>query len=276
MTREEAQTAILTDVVTRFVNLKERTSRRDLMIKYRNTGAGALLDLINGNLFRRQWSGSEEEYLPTAAAFQFCGDARLRQAAKLGLTVALHALQNMYVSERRKEDFTFDDLKSHVKVIYPNRIFDNETLKLGLYLARDFNVLSGFRPPDDIEITSFRIGEGAITIEDIESQWDVVTGWYKPSQSATQIERSDVADENSINVFVSHSSADIEIAQTLIELLRSALPGLHPTQIRCTSAPGYKLPGGADTNNQLRREMRGTRTFIGLLTERSLQSTCAF
>jgi len=243
------------------------------MIKYRSAGAGALGELINRNFFRRRWSGSEEEYLPTAGAFQFCGDARLRQVSKMGLTIVLHALQNMYVGERSKERFTFEDLRSHVNGIYPDRIFDEGTLKLGLYLAQDFNVLAGFSPPDETEITHFQIGEGAITIEDIEGRWDEVTGWYKPPQSVTQTEGTDMSDGNSIDVFISHSSADVEIAQTLIELLRSALPGLHPTQIRCTSAPGYKLPGGADTNNQLRAEMRGAKTFIGLLTEHSLQST---
>jgi hypothetical protein len=273
MTREEVQTAILTDVVARFVNLKERTSRRDLMIKYRSAGAGALGDLINRNFFRRKWSGGEEEYLPTAGAFQFCGDPRLRQVSKMGLTVVLHALQNMYVGERSKEPFTFEDLRSHVNGIYPDRVFDEGTLRLGLYLAQDFSVLAGFSPPEETEITHFQIGEGAITIENIEGRWDEVTGWYKLPQSVTQTEGTEMADGNSIDVFISHSSADIEVAQALIELLRSAMPGLHPTQIRCTSAPGYKLPGGADTNNQLRREMRGAKTFIGLLTEQSLRST---
>ena len=272
MTREEVQTAILADVVTRFVNLKERTSRRDLMIKYRGAGADALCDLINRNFFRRRGPTSEEEYLPTAGAFEFCGDARLRQVSKAGLTIVLHALQNMYVGER-KERFTFEDLRSHVIGIYPDRVFEEGTLKLGLYLAQDFNVLAGFSPPDGGEITSFQIGEGAITIEDIESRWDEVTGRYKPPQSVTQTEVTDMTSGNLIDVFISHSSGDIEVAQALIELLRSAIHGLHPTRIRCTSAPGYKLPGGADTNNQLRREMRGAKTFIGLLTEQSLRST---
>lgn len=76
-----------------------------------------------------------------------------------------------------------------------------------------------------------------------------------------------------IDLFISHSSADLDIATVLIELVRSALPGLHPTRIRCTSVAGYKLEGGSDTNNQLRKELRGSRVFIGLLTKQSLQST---
>jgi hypothetical protein len=66
-----------------------------------------------------------------------------------------------------------------------------------------------------------------------------------------------------IKVFISHSSADIEIATALIELLRDAMPDLHPPTIRCTSVPGYKLFGGADTDNQLRQEMREALVFVG-------------
>jgi hypothetical protein len=75
------------------------------------------------------------------------------------------------------------------------------------------------------------------------------------------------------DLFISHSNADLNIAAALIELLRSALPGLHPTRIRCTSVAGYKLEGGSDTNNQLRKELCESRVFIGLLTKQSLQST---
>jgi hypothetical protein len=76
-----------------------------------------------------------------------------------------------------------------------------------------------------------------------------------------------------IKVFISHSSADVEIAKALITLLRDAIPDLHPSTIRCTSVPGNKLFGGADTDNQLRQEMRGAPVCLGLLTAQSLAST---
>ena len=76
-----------------------------------------------------------------------------------------------------------------------------------------------------------------------------------------------------IKVFISHSSADLEIAKALIELLRDAMPALIPAAIRCTSVPGYKLQGGANTDNQLREEMRDAPIFLGVLTKQSLAST---
>jgi hypothetical protein len=74
-----------------------------------------------------------------------------------------------------------------------------------------------------------------------------------------------------IKVFISHSSKDEGLARALINLIRSALP-LPASDIRCTSVPGYKLPGGAETASQVRQELLAAPVFIGLVTEASLSS----
>jgi hypothetical protein len=76
-----------------------------------------------------------------------------------------------------------------------------------------------------------------------------------------------------IEVFISHSSVDVEIARKLINLLRSAIQGLQPEVIRCTSVPGYRLEGGAKTDEQLLKESLGAEVFIALLSQQSLRST---
>ncbi len=77
--------------------------------------------------------------------------------------------------------------------------------------------------------------------------------------------------ETVFDVFLSHSARDAELARALVELLRSALS--IPTQrIRCTSVPGCKLQIGADTNQQLRREVLSARAFVALITEVSIES----
>jgi len=73
-------------------------------------------------------------------------------------------------------------------------------------------------------------------------------------------------------VFISHSSKDQELAGLLARLLRSAL-NLSATDIRCTSVDGYRLPGGADFSDQIRKELLGARVFIGLISEVSFRST---
>ena len=75
-----------------------------------------------------------------------------------------------------------------------------------------------------------------------------------------------------IDIFISHSSQDAEIAEALINLLRAAL-NIPAERIRCTSVVGYQLPVGVNTNDRLRMEIHEAKAFIGLITSVSLQST---
>ena len=76
-----------------------------------------------------------------------------------------------------------------------------------------------------------------------------------------------------INIFISHISKDVGLVKALIDLIRSAL-SIPASDIRCTSVPGYKLPGGAVTESQVRQEVLAAPVFIGLITEASLSSGC--
>jgi len=77
--------------------------------------------------------------------------------------------------------------------------------------------------------------------------------------------------EGTMKVFVSHSSADKQIAETFIDLLRAALP-LSAKDIRCTSVDGYKLTAGTNSDEQLRQEVFEAQAFIALLSPTSIQS----
>ncbi|NQT72317.1 MAG: toll/interleukin-1 receptor domain-containing protein [Chloroflexi bacterium] len=74
-----------------------------------------------------------------------------------------------------------------------------------------------------------------------------------------------------IDIFICHSSVDAEVAEALIDLLRSAL-NIPAERIRCTSVDGYMLPAGASTDEQLRQEVHEATTFIALITQASLAS----
>lgn len=91
-----------------------------------------------------------------------------------------------------------------------------------------------------------------------------------PTDSTASQPSEDVT--HSVLVLISHSSRDKELAETLIDLLRSGL-GLPASQIRCTSVDGYRLPAGVDTNERLRTEIKTAKSLIGLLTPNSLTST---
>lgn len=74
-----------------------------------------------------------------------------------------------------------------------------------------------------------------------------------------------------MDVFISHSSKDATVAEAVVKLLRAALD-LAPSGIRCTSVAGYKLPLGADTDEQLKREVSDSKVFVAILTPTSIKS----
>jgi hypothetical protein len=77
--------------------------------------------------------------------------------------------------------------------------------------------------------------------------------------------------EFALEVFISHSSEDTDLAKALIEVLRIALM-IPASSIRCTSVDGYRLPGGADSDVTIRQEVRSARCFVGLITPTSWAS----
>lgn len=77
--------------------------------------------------------------------------------------------------------------------------------------------------------------------------------------------------EFSLDIFISHSSSDKKIAQKLIHLLRSAM-NIESSRIRCTSVEGFKLEGGVNTDEQLRKEVEDNKLFIGIISKESIQS----
>jgi len=75
----------------------------------------------------------------------------------------------------------------------------------------------------------------------------------------------------SIRLFISHCAEDAGLAERLIDLIRAAI-GLSASEIRCTSVDGYRLPGGVDADDQLRREVHESDVFVGIISLSSLRS----
>src|ERR1035441_3010186 len=145
MNNHQLERSVASAVVKRFVNLKESTARHALLIKFINQPTtDAIRNLVDGRVIRRKGNVAtvDEEYLPHAAAFEICDDPQLREQAKHAATIVVHTLQQMFIGEPKKKDgYSFEDLDRHVSEIYPNQLFEDETLKLGLYLATDLSVL---------------------------------------------------------------------------------------------------------------------------------------
>lgn len=79
------------------------------------------------------------------------------------------------------------------------------------------------------------------------------------------------AQSDRIRLFISHSAYDTTLAEHVVRLLRSAL-NLSASEVRCTSVDGYRLPGGADTDDQLRQEVHATDAFVGIVSTASVRS----
>lgn len=79
------------------------------------------------------------------------------------------------------------------------------------------------------------------------------------------------AEDDELALFISHASADEEIAAALVDLLQGAL-NLPNNLIRCTSLNGYRLPSASSVDERLRHEVYEARTFVGIITPRSIQS----
>jgi hypothetical protein len=96
-------------------------------------------------------------------------------------------------------------------------------------------------------------------------------GEQPPAAHSQRANHTAIKQEQSIDIFISHSSADARTAEALIDLLRAAL-NIPADRIRCTSVDGYRLPIGASTEEWLRQEVSEAKVFIGLITPTSLQS----
>jgi ribosomal protein L37AE/L43A len=75
-----------------------------------------------------------------------------------------------------------------------------------------------------------------------------------------------------MDIFISHSSQDVDLIRELITLFEKAL-GIDPKSIRATSVPGYKLDPGVDTDEHIREELRRFKVLVGVLTPASLSSS---
>lgn len=75
-----------------------------------------------------------------------------------------------------------------------------------------------------------------------------------------------------IDIFISHSSQNLNEVKQLVELIKLAT-NVKAEKIRCTSVPGYKLQGGSNTDEVLKKEINESKLFIAFVTEESMDST---
>jgi serine/threonine protein kinase len=234
------QQKIASDVVKRFVHLKESTARRALLIKFINQPTtDAIRNLVDGRVIRRRGNVAtvDEEYLPHAAAFEICDESQLREEAKHAATIVVHTLQQMFIGEPKKEGYVFADLRRHADELYRNQLIEDGLLKLGLYLVTDLNVLMsfGFQPPDEIEVATFNVAETVSNMPNPENQWDRVMAGFKrfmapdPSDKQPSLETVEwehirrLGGGGQSDVFLVRSPARVTQRTVCLQTIRTAL-----------------------------------------------------
>ena len=169
MTPEQIQTEVLKIVCARFLNLKQSTPRKGLVVKFQNPDV--ISEVASRGLMRGIGSMNEQSYLPNATSFALSGDADLANLAKASVSIVLRVLKNMFEVEVDGANHSFADLVAHAKKMYD--VVDEEKLRLGLYLAQDFHVFSGWGgSQDSTEVTTFSINESIIKMKSPENQWE--------------------------------------------------------------------------------------------------------
>jgi hypothetical protein len=295
----ETERAIIGEIVIRFVKEHKPSNRHSLILRFEDPDA--LNDLSNRGFLKND--PTNQNFLPTLLAFS-CGDASILSEARESTISVIKAMRSLFRKVEPHAMVPTSDIEAEIKSLGAS-LTDN-TLWLGLYLGETFSVFGGWQPaPDQIGKESVRIGEQIVKMKNPEQVWDdrvsqefewlanrdLRTATARAIQSIrplwedsdaeisfkeTMPEHFETARTNpmkeGLQIFISHSSHDTELAKQLIDLLRVALP-VDPTVVRCTSVNGYRLEGGADANEQIRTEIWGARVFIGLLTPTSLAST---
>ena len=296
----QAEREIIDDIVTRFVSDHKPSYRHSLILKFEDPDA--LSDLANRGFLKSD--PTNQNFLPTLLAFCCCENESVLSEARESTVSVIKALRSLFSKVEPNAMVSASDIEAEIKHLGAS-LTDN-TLWLGLYLAENFSVLGGWQPaPDQIGKESVRIGERVVKMKNPEQIWDERVSqefqWLANRDSYTvgarTIQPMSPFDEESdseisfpqataedfeipganpmkqgLQIFISHSSHDTDLAKQLIDLLRVALP-IDPIGIRCTSVNGYRLEGGADANEQIRTEIWRARVFIGLLTPTSLAST---
>lgn len=215
-------------VVSRFINSKEFTHRKELVTKFRSFEAvdrlikvGVLTDLDKYGMLA-----------PTAFGVECSEDPDSVTKARSSLEIVMQALQNLYDVTPPRMQIYYHDVLKEVISIQGDTV--REVIERGLYFVKEFSVLEAYGPepgqPDPqkaFDVAWMLISE-RIVVVNTKNAWDEhvqvcratissITRAAKPVTAASRPE----AGVKRWDVFISHASEDKEeIAHPLAEALK--------------------------------------------------------
>lgn len=165
----ESQDQIVKEVLRRYLSQKESTTKRFLIVVYKDPDA--IERLVQANVIE---SRNNQAFLPKALAFHYCANEETLREAKLSVEVVARVLQELYTEdvEKEKNQFSPYEVETLALKLYPG--VRSETVRLGLYLIRDFpEICVGCNMnPEGTECTTVVVYDRIVAVKGLDTLWD--------------------------------------------------------------------------------------------------------
>lgn len=209
MALTEVEMTILNRVVRRFLDQKATTPRRELVLDFEDPDA---IDRLHSWQLLQTYDRTN--YLPTAISFHYCGDPEVQALAGRSVQVVAHVFKNLYREE--KPSLAPADIEEHARQLYDK--IDEMTIRLGLYLAPDLRLVSGYqgRNYQQPDLTPLTINEQVVKLKNLDSLWD---DYIRQYGVPFERERADIAPAPTVD-----SALGSEIEQSLTAGVSNEVP----------------------------------------------------
>ncbi|HXP69804.1 MAG TPA: nucleotide-binding protein [Candidatus Dormibacteraeota bacterium] len=161
----EIERKILDAIVMRFLQSKEPSLRKPLVLQFEDVDA---IDHLCQLQLLRVSEGNT--YLPPALAFHYCENEEAEALSRRSLQTVAHVLKKLYPEDH--PNLTTDALVKEAKNFYEGA--DAEMIRLGLYLAPEFGILNGWSGGNfqQLDISPMGISERIMKLKNIDTLWD--------------------------------------------------------------------------------------------------------
>lgn len=113
-----------------------------------------------------------------------------------------------------------------------------------------------------------------------DESFDIISSIFKssPGSSSQKVHaaysgvQSPRSNGGTARLFISHSSADQDLADAFVDLLETGIQGLSSSHIFCTSLEGLGIPAGMNFVEHIRGQLSGCTAFIPLVSSNYVRS----